>query len=106
MGNKLKLIEGAYENLITEVLNEEMQQAQETGLTCETGQIDSAESPSMIAQYLSDIIKRRLADDALSADEKMAFANRIVEMVSDSLTHLSNSYLGMSDIIWANTVFP
>lgn len=84
MGNKLKLIEGVYENLITEELNEEMQQAQETGLTCETGQIDSAESPSMIAQYLSDIIKRRLADDALSADEKMAFANRIVEMVSDS----------------------
>ena len=58
----MKLQEGAYENLITSELKQDMQHATEEGLVCQEDTIDDAESPSMLAAHVHRMIVNRLSD--------------------------------------------
>ena len=45
----MKLQEGSYENIITNELQQDMMQAESDGLVCKQEEMDSAESPFMLA---------------------------------------------------------
>lgn len=79
----MKLIEGTYENLITDGLKHEMLVASEEGLVCKREDIDSAESPNMLTEHLSRIIRNRLSDENLTTEERAAFANRLIELLGE-----------------------
>lgn len=49
----MKLIEGTYENLITDGLKQDMQTALKEGLVCKQEEIDDAESPNMLTEHLN-----------------------------------------------------
>ena len=80
---KMKLIEGTYENLITGSLKQEMQEAAEVGLVCKKEEMDSAESPGMLTDHISQIIRNRLSDENLSAEERTAFVNRLISFLGE-----------------------
>lgn len=79
----MKLIEGTYENLITGSLKQEMQEAAEVGLVCKKEEMDSAESPGMLTDHISQIIRNRLSDENLSAEERTAFVNRLISFLGE-----------------------
>lgn len=79
----MKLQEGAYENLITEELQTDMQQATTEGLVCKQEEIDEAESPSMLAEHVLKIVSNRLSDENLSASERVAFVNRLIDFLGE-----------------------
>ncbi len=79
----MKLQEGAYENLITEQLQTDMQQATTEGLVCKQDQIDDAESPSMLAEHVLKIVSNRLSDENLSAEERVQFVNRLIDFLGE-----------------------
>lgn len=79
----MKLIEGTYENLITDGLKRDMQTASEEGLVCKQEDIDGAESPNMLTEHLSRIIRNRLSDENLTAEERAAFANRLIDFLGE-----------------------
>lgn len=79
----MKLIEGIYENLITDGLKHDMQTAEERGLVCKQEDIDGAESPDMLAEHLSRIIRNRLSDENLTAEERTAFVNRLIAYLGE-----------------------
>lgn len=79
----MKLIEGTYENLITDGLKQEMLTASEEGLVCKQEDIDSAESPNMLTEHLSKIIRNRLSDENLTTEERAAFANRLIDFLGE-----------------------
>lgn len=49
----MKLLEGIYENLITDGLRLGMLDALSEGMVCKQEDIDSAESPNMLTEHLS-----------------------------------------------------
>jgi predicted HD phosphohydrolase len=55
----MKLQEGAYENLITSALKQDIQHATEEGLVCKEDAIDDAESPSLLAAHVHKMINRK-----------------------------------------------
>lgn len=69
----MKLIEGTYENLITDGLMQDMQDASANGLVCRQEDIDGAESPNMLTEHLSRIIRNRLSDENQLADTSTHF---------------------------------
>ena len=77
----MKLIEGTYENLITDGLKREMLTSSEKGLICKQEDIDGAESPNMLTEHLSRIIRNRLSDENLTTEERAAFANRLIDFL-------------------------
>ncbi len=79
----MKLQEGAYENLITEELHSDMLKAENDGLVCKRDEIDDAESPSMLAEHVSRIVCNRLSDENLSAEERVAFVNRLIDFIGE-----------------------
>lgn len=79
----MKLIEGTYENIITKGLKQDMQTASEEGLVCKQEDIDGAESPNMLTEHLSRIIRNRLSDENLSAEERSAFVNRLIDFLGE-----------------------
>ena len=79
----MKLIEGTYENLITEGLKQDIQTASKEGLVCKQEDIDGAESPNMLTEHLSRIIRNRLSDENLSAEERSAFVNRLIDFLGE-----------------------
>lgn len=79
----MKLQEGSYENLITEELQNDMAQAVTDGLVCKQDDIDSAESPSMLAEHVHKIISNRLSDENLSAEERVDFVNRLIDFLGE-----------------------
>lgn len=79
----MKLIEGTYENLITDGLIQDMQTAKREGLVCKQENIDSAESPNMLTEHLSRIIRNRLSDESLTPEERTAFVNRLIEFLGE-----------------------
>ena len=79
----MKLREGAYENLITEELQMDMQQASTDGLVCKQDEIDAAESPSMLAEHVLKIVSNRLSDENLSATERVQFVNRLIDFLGE-----------------------
>ena len=79
----MKLIEGTYENLITDGLKREMLTSSEKGLICKQEDIDGAESPNMLTEHLSRIIRNRLSDENLTTEERAAFANRLIDFLGE-----------------------
>ena len=66
----MKLEEGSYENIITNELQQDMNLAADNGFVCRKEEIDDAESPSMLTEHISKLIRNRLAADDLSAEEE------------------------------------
>ena len=79
----MKLIEGTYENLITDGLKQEMLNASVEGLVCKEDVLDSAESPHMMVDHLSRIIRNRLSDENLTAEERASFVNRLIDFLGE-----------------------
>ena len=79
----MKLIEGTYENLITDGLIKDMQDASANGLVCRQEDIDGAESPNMLTEHLSRIIRNRLSDENLTAEERALFVNRLIDYLGE-----------------------
>lgn len=79
----MKLIEGTYENLITYGLKQEMQLASEEGMVCRKEDIDCADSPDMLAEHLSRVIRNRLTDESLTVEERTSFVNRLLDFMGE-----------------------
>lgn len=79
----MKLIEGTYENLITDGLMQDMQDASANGLVCRQEDIDGAESPNMLTEHLSRIIRNRLSDENLTAEERAEFVNGLIDYLGE-----------------------
>ena len=80
----MKLTEGIYENLINERLATDMAQAEHLGLLCQQDDIDSAESPKMLAKYVADSIQRRLEEKGMSISEQMVYANKLLRSLESN----------------------
>lgn len=79
----MKLIEGTYENLITDGLKHNMLEASAKGLVCKQEDIDGAESPGMMTEHLSRIIRNRLSDENLTSEERASFVNRLIDFLGE-----------------------
>ena len=51
------LKQGIYEQIINQVTERNIKQAEQSGLVCVQQPIDSAESPQMLANYLANAIR-------------------------------------------------
>lgn len=80
----MKLQEGSYENLITNELLQDIEQACTNGLVCQKDDIDSAESPSMLAEHINKLLRNRLSDNNLTAEERISFVNRLVDFLGEN----------------------
>jgi len=80
----MKLKTGVYDQLINGELADHIKASEEQGLVCQTERIDSAESPKMLAHYVSDIIRRRLEDSDATEEERLRLMNRIIRMAEQS----------------------
>lgn len=74
---------GAYEQLITAALETDIRQAEASGLVCRTDALDSAEAPALFADHVARLIRRRLSDDGLGADERRRLANRLITLLGE-----------------------
>lgn len=81
----MKLQEGIYENIITSALQHDMMQTEESGLICKQEDIDGAENPSMLANHIGKLVLNRLSDEALSADERANFVNRLIDFLGEDV---------------------
>lgn len=79
----MKLQEGAYENIITGEMRENMAETENAGWVCRQEEIDKAESPSFLAEHINKLVLNRLSDESLSAEERMQFANRLIDCIGD-----------------------
>lgn len=79
----MELHEGIYENLITKEIQTNIEKTKNDGLICKEDNIDSAESPSMLAEHLEKIIKNRLSDENLSSTERADFVNRLIDYIGE-----------------------
>lgn len=79
----MKLVRGVYENVISEQVSKDINEAQNEGLICKKENIDIAESPSILTAYVSKIIKNKLNDESLSLKEKSDYINRIIALIDD-----------------------
>ena len=79
----MKLQEGVYENLITDEVKREMRQASHEGWICQQDDIDEAESPSLLAEHVSRVIKNRLSDDHLSIEARVGLVNRLMDFLGE-----------------------
>lgn len=77
------LKEGAYENLITNELQQDMWQAEREGLVCKQEDIDNAESPAMLTEHVAKLVRNRLTDESLTKEEKTAFVNRLIDFLGE-----------------------
>ncbi|MFR3188364.1 MAG: hypothetical protein ACLTOV_10750 [Phocaeicola sp.] len=75
------LKEGAYENLITNELQQDMLRVEIEGLVCKKEDIDKAESPSMLTEHIAKLVRNKLSDDSLTKEEKTAFINRLIDFL-------------------------
>ena len=75
----MKLVEGIYENLITDGLKQDIDAALSDGLVCKEEYIDDTDSTNMLADHLSKIIRNRLSDENLTAEERTEFVNRLID---------------------------
>ena len=79
----MKLVEGIYENLITDGLKQDIQSASLQGLVCEKEIIDSAASPNMLTEHVSKIIHNRLSDENLTQEERAQFVNKLIDFLGE-----------------------
>ncbi len=79
----MKLIEGTYENLITNSLKQDMLETSDNGLVCKKEDIDEAASPNMLTEHISKIIRNRLSDDNLTLEERTSFINKLIDYIGE-----------------------
>ena len=90
----MKLKKGVYENLISKEVAEDIQRAEENNMECVKTNIDSAESPALLAQYLSKIIQNKLDDKNFSNDERTDFVNSLMKLAQiDDKNHIDENKL-------------
>ena len=77
----MKLKEGVYENLISDRLLDDMRQTEAAGCVCHTESMDTAESAKMLADFVSDAIRRKLEDADVPVEDKIEMTNSILESV-------------------------
>ena len=71
------LQKGIYEHIINQDTEQEIQEAEQSGLACTHLPIDSAEAPKVLADYLANAIRQRLEDIDEQA-ERVTLINRIM----------------------------
>jgi len=79
----MKLQEGSYENIITGELQQNMLETESEGSICKQEEIDSAESPSMLAQHVNRLVYNRLSDENLTTEERADFVNRLIDFLGE-----------------------
>ena len=79
----MKLQKGLYENLITNELLQDIEQASHNGFLCQKDDIDNAESPSMLAEHINKLLRSRLSDENLTAEERKLFVNRLIDFLGE-----------------------
>lgn len=92
----MKLVEGVYENLVNNEIEQEMLQICNANLLCKEEELDSAESPEMLADYLSNIIRHRLEDDSMTNEERIQYVNHILKSTNtpnEDILIPTNKYL-------------
>ncbi len=87
----MKLKEGVYENLINNRLASDIVETEENGLVCQKGPIDYAESAKLLAEYLSETIKKRLEDENAPIADKISFINSILKSTNHNSAEQLNS---------------
>lgn len=75
----MKLQLGVYENLLSESLQKDVEQTQQAGLVCLESEVDSAEHPKMLADYVANAVRKRLEDESLSSEERILLVNRLLQ---------------------------
>ena len=78
----MKLQEGAYENIITSELQQDMKQAESDGLVCKQEDMDTSETHSMLAEHVNKLVLNKLSDDNLTAEERTDFVNKLIDFIS------------------------
>ena len=71
------LKKGIYEHIINQKTERDIQQAELSGLVCIQQQIDTAESPQMLATYLANAILQKL-EDTEEQQDRVNLINRIM----------------------------
>ena len=71
------LKQGIYEHIINQETERKIQEAEQSGLVCVQQQIDSAESPQMLANYLANAIRQKL-EDTEEQQDRVNLINRIM----------------------------
>lgn len=71
------LKQGIYEHIINQETERKIQEAEQSGLVCIQQQIDSAESPQMLANYLANAIRQKL-EDTEEQQDRINLINRIM----------------------------
>lgn len=80
----MKLQEGAYENIITSELQQDMKQAESDGLVCKQEDMDTFETPSMLAEHVNKLVLNKLSDDNLTAEERTDFVNKLIDFIGEN----------------------
>lgn len=92
----MNLTEGVYEDLINNELNQAIEDSDAANIVCKTDDIDSAESPQMLANYVAKIVHRKLTEESLSNEERIRYVNNILqhsEVDNDELLVITKQYL-------------
>lgn len=71
------LKKGIYENIISQKVERDIQEAESQQLVCLREQIDAAESPKILADYLAKAIRQKL-EDTEELHDRMTLVNRIL----------------------------
>ena len=71
------LKKGIYENIINQEVERDIQEAESQQLVCLREQIDEAESPKILADYLAKAIRQKL-EDTEDMHDRMTLVNRIL----------------------------
>jgi superfamily II DNA or RNA helicase/HKD family nuclease len=96
----MKLNKGIYEHLITEQLQRSIDLTTAQGMSCLKEKVDEAEAPSLLAEYIGQLIKRRLAESD-SADDRASLANRLIEMLSSDDDKIADEKQLLAEVISA-----
>ena len=71
------LKQGIYEDVINKETEQKMQETERSGLVCVQQQIDNAESPQILANYLAKAIRQKL-EDIEEQQDRVNLINRIM----------------------------
>lgn len=71
------LKKGIYEHIINQETEQKIYEAEQSGLVCVQQQIDDAESPQMLANYLAQAIRQKL-EDIETQQDRVNLVNRIM----------------------------
>lgn len=71
------LKKGIYENIINQEVERDIREAESQQLVCLREQIDAAESPKILADYLAKAIRQKL-EDTEDMHDRMTLVNRIL----------------------------